>query len=337
MAGEDHEPATEAAPTAEETFALVGNEVRAGILRTLSDARGGEGSPPSLSFSELRSRVDADVRSSQFNYHLQQLVGQFVEKRADGNAQLVEDVVDREDGGYALRPEGTMLTRTIRARTTGDESVDRLAVDLDCYHCGTPVEATYRNSIFKMQCPDCEYLYEYDLVPPGVLDDDERTLLSQVGEHQRHVRLSFARGACPLCGNAVGVRFVPPSDTGYPRPDLREACINRACDHCGHRNYLRVGEALLRDPALISFCHERGLDVTTTPIWELEFAATDRFTTVRSTDPWEVALCVSLDGVSASGAERSSADRSSGRGPREGDALELVVDEDLSVVERDDP
>ncbi len=188
MAGEDHEPATEAAPTAEETFALVGNEVRAGILRTLSDARGGEGSPPSLSFSELRSRVDADVRSSQFNYHLQQLVGQFVEKRADGNAQLVDDVVDRKDDGYALRPEGTMLTRTIRARTTGDESVDRLAVDLDCYHCRTPVEATYRNSIFRMQCPDCEYLYEYDLVPPGVLDDDERTLLSQVGEHQRHVR-----------------------------------------------------------------------------------------------------------------------------------------------------
>ncbi|MFH5797758.1 hypothetical protein [Haladaptatus sp. CMAA 1911] len=42
------------------------------------------------------------------------------------------------------------------------------------------------------------------------------------------------------------------------------------------------------------------------------FAVTDRHLTVRSTDPWEVALRVTLDG----------------------DALELVVDEDLRVGER---
>jgi hypothetical protein len=319
MTGDDHDASTgdddasaDGPLTTEETFALVGDEVRAEILRALSDERGGEGELPSLSFSELRERVDVDVRSSQFNYHLQRLVGRFVENRAEGNAQLVEDVVPPDDDGYALRPEGTTLTRTIRARTgTGEGSLGPVAVDLDCYHCGTPVEATYDNATFRLQCPDCEYLYEYDLVPPGVLDGEAETL-SRVAEYVRHVRLAFARGVCPLCGNSVDTSFDPPEETGYPRPDLREVCVNRSCDHCGHRNYLKVGEALLRDPDLIAFCRERGLDVTTTPIWELEFAVTDRNVVVRSTDPWEVALDLALDG----------------------DTLELVVDEDLAVVER---
>ncbi|WP_327050656.1 winged helix-turn-helix domain-containing protein [Halomicrococcus gelatinilyticus] len=298
--------------TTEETFALVGDEVRAEILRALSAERGGEGELPSLSFSELRERVDADVRSSQFNYHLQRLVDHFVENRAEGTAQLIEDVVPSDDDGYALRPEGTTLTRTIRARTgTGEGSLDPVAVGLDCYHCGTAVEATYDNATFVLQCPDCEYLYEYDLVPPGILDGEAETL-SRAAEYVRHVRLAFARGVCPLCGNAVDTSFDPPGETGYPRPDLRAVCVNRSCDHCGHRNYLKVGEALLRDPDLVSFCRERGLDVTSTPIWELAFAATDRDVDVRSTDPWEVALEVELDG----------------------ETLELVVDGNLAVVER---
>lgn len=77
-------------------------------------------------------------------------------------------------------------------------------------------------------------------------------------------------------------------------------------------DYLTVGEALLGDAELIAFCHERGLDVTGTPIWELEFAATDRHTTVRGTDPWEIALSVT----------------------RDGDTVELVVDHTLTVTER---
>jgi hypothetical protein len=75
---------------------------------------------------------------------------------------------------------------------------------------------------------------------------------------------------------------------------------------------LTVGELLLGDPELVAFCHERGLDVANTPIWDLEFAATDRHVTVRSEAPWKVSLSVPLDG----------------------ETLELTVDESLTVVER---
>ena len=91
MAGDA--PMDQRAPA--DAFALVGNETRAEILRVL-----GEEPWAGLSFSELRSRVDPDLDSGQFNYHLQQLVGQFVR---------------HTDDGYEMRPAGVTLYRTIRA------------------------------------------------------------------------------------------------------------------------------------------------------------------------------------------------------------------------------
>lgn len=310
---DDAPPTTYGSLTPEEAFALVGNEVRAEILWELSNTRAGEGDIPALSFSELRSRIDTDIDSSQFNYHLQQLIGRFVERSDEGAAQLVDRIVDRMDEGYVLRPEGTRLTRTIRAGTSPEQSsLAPFELGIDCYFCGTAVEATYQNAIFMARCPGCEYLYEYDLTPPGIIADDEGSVLRQISEYTRHRRLSFARGVCPLCANALDTQFVSPSETGYPRADQREVLINRWCDHCGERNYLKLGEVLLRDPALISFCYGHALDVTTTPIWELEFTVTDRYVTIRSTDPWKIELRLTLDD----------------------DTLELVVDDDLNVVEK---
>ena len=215
--------------------------------------------------------------------------------------------------GYALRPEGTTLTRTVRSMTfTGDATREPFGVGLDCYFCGTAVEAAYGNGICKIQCPDCEFLYDYNLTPPGVIGEDDAETLCRVARYNRHVRLAFADGVCPYCASDVGVSFQDPADTGYPGRDRRTILLHRACDHCGNMDNLTLGEFLLRDPELVAFCHEHGVDVLSTPIWELEFAATDRFVTVRSRDPWEFALEVRLDG----------------------DSLELVVDEELDVVER---
>jgi hypothetical protein len=74
---------------------------------------------------------------------------------------------------------------------------------------------------------------------------------------------------------------------------------------------MSVGLSLLYNSSLIAFFQERDLDITTTPIWELEFAMTDRFVDIRSSDPWKIALCVEQDG----------------------DELELVVDDDLTVLD----
>lgn len=279
-------------------FELVANEVRAEIVRTLGRFAYEEGSRATLAFSDLRSRSDVDVVSSQFNYHLQRLVGQFVEKT---------------DDGYRLRPEGKTLYRTIRAGTFGDrETLSGVAVGVDCYHCGSPIEVAYDDGMFTVHCESCETLYDLIVAPPGTVGSDE-DLLYRLDQYNRHLRVAFARGVCPTCMNGLDTEFVRPEDTGFADSVRRDVYVYRSCDHCGNHSYLSVGSALLHHPALIAFCYERGLDLTTTPRWELEFAATDRHVTVRSTDPWEVSLSVSVDG----------------------DTLKLVVDGDLSVVDRE--
>lgn len=281
-----------------DTFALVGNAIRAEILRTLGEARGQRGARPVLAFAELRRRVDIEVPSSQFNYHLQRLVGTFLE---------------RTDDGYRMRPEGTTLYRTVRSGTLDrDASLGPFDAGFDCHFCAATVEASYEDGLFSMRCPDCGYGYRNSTrVPPGAFADGAE-LLSRVDTHDRHKLLAFARGVCPTCVNRLESDLVRAGESALPSTEHDEVYVVRSCARCGNQDYRRVGEALLQRPAVVSFFHDRGLDVATTPTWELEFAATDRHVTVRSEDPWAVAL----------GLERH------------GDRLELVVDGDLTVTER---
>ncbi|WP_158058285.1 winged helix-turn-helix domain-containing protein [Halorussus halophilus] len=281
---------TDAAP--QEAFALIGNEVRAEIVRALGAEQSGH---VVLPFSELRSRVATDVNSSKFNYHLQELVGQFVTKTEEG---------------YKLRPEGLSLYRTIAAGSfTREASLAPFEVGLDCYFCDAPVEATYDDGQFLIRCSDCGHRYCHTMVPPSVVDDQQE-LLTRVANYTRYETLAVAGGVCPTCLNGVGTEFIPAGESPHHAGDQLDVLARRSCDHCGETHFMSLGVALLDHPELVTFCHERGLDVATTPIWDLEFASTDRSVTVRSRDPWEVALTLSLDG----------------------DRLELVVDGDLSVV-----
>lgn len=281
----------------EDAFALVGHEVRQAILLALSTPNGDSLNTPVLSFSELYARVDPDVNTSNFNYHLQQLLGHFVEEREDDTAHLNPDVAD--EPGYALRPEGLLLTWIVRAgTTTTDATLDTFDAGFDCYHCNTRVEATYENGLFLIECPGCDYHYAYNPTPPGITHgtDAPADVLDRVGAYNKTVRGGVARGVCPFCANAVDGRFVAAADTNYPRRDLREVFIHRTCDHCGFIDYLTVGEyLLLRNTALISFCLAHDVDVTAGPLWGFEFAATDTCVTVEQTEPWAVSFVLVLD------------------------------------------
>jgi hypothetical protein len=338
--GDRGEELTYGGLTPVEALRLVGDEVRAEVLFALSDAREGAGGPPVLSFSELRDRVDVDVDSSQFNYHLQQLVGRFVERREpEGDVDReVTAFANREDG-YALRPEGTMLTRILRSGTYTDTGeLDPFPADFDCYFCGSEVEAVYRNWLFSVRCPDCDHLYDHNFTPPGILAADRETTLARVAAYNRHVRLGFARGVCPYCANGVGATVYEADDLGYPRADHRVALVNRRCGHCGNMDYLTVGETACREPALVAYAFDHGVDVTRTPLWDLPFAMTDEHVTVRDRDPWRLALDLApgdlvRDGAQAPGDDPTGAAGAGGDAGATGGRLELVFDGDLALVE----
>jgi hypothetical protein len=280
-----------------DAFRLVGNEVRAEILRTMGDARLEQRYSPVVSFSDLRSRVDTDIRSSRFNYHLQQLVGRYLEREADG---------------YRMRAEGRELYQTLRAGVFETrEDVPAVNAGFECYYCSTGVEAALESGAVRIACPGCEYVYALAGAPPGAVRDGG-IALDRIEQQYHHRHLSFARGVCVTCGNEPDTELVPVGDLPFDDPERQALYVYRSCGNCGDQRHLTLGTALLDDPELRAFCLDHGVDVLSTPLWELEFAATDRGVTVRSTNPWLVSLTVT-DGD---------------------DTLELVVDGELTVRDR---
>jgi len=276
-----------------ETFATIGNETRAEILRIL-----GEDPYAELSFSELRSRMTEDIDSGQFNYHLKQLRGQFI---------------DQTDDGYTLRPEGVTLYRLIRAGSfTQELQLEPFDINLDCYFCGAAVEAHYETGVFSIVCAGCAYQYGKARLPPSAIDPDEpRAALSLIDQYLRQNILALSRGVCPFCVNRLDISFVPGEEVWMDSARELDVLVKYACDHCGNRHYLSIGLSLLYNASLIAFFERHDIDITTVPHWELEFAITNDAVTVHETDPWEVSLEV-------------------GRG---GERLEFVVDHDLTVLE----
>lgn len=293
----DDTRAAEAAEPASDAFALVGNEIRAEIIRVLGDARVAARVQPVLTFTELRERIDPDVRSSRFNYHLQKLVGVYVTSTEDG---------------YRMRNEGRVLYQTLRAGTFNPQRTTSIGdAGFDCYFCDTRVGATIDEGAVQIQCPDCDYLYGLSGAPPGAVED-EAVDLDQVERFYHHRHLAFARGLCITCGNEPGIEFLPGDAFPYADPERSELYVYRGCENCGDQRHLSLGTALLPTPVLVEFCRDHGVDVLDTPLWELEFAATDRGVTIHSRDPWEVSLAVEYDD----------------------ETLELVVDDDLTILEQ---
>ncbi|MFB6125012.1 MAG: ArsR family transcriptional regulator [Halanaeroarchaeum sp.] len=297
--------AAELATSIKEAFSLVGNEVRATILTTLAvgeddsvrtpTATGSGTAEPTFSFSELRERVDPSMDSSQFNYHLQRLVPTFVVKDEDG---------------YRLHPRGIKLYRAIAAGTYTREAVlAPIEAGFDCHFCNSPVVGRYEDDRFTIRCPTCRHRYASHLLPPSVVDD-KTDLFRRVDRVTRATLSAVADGVCPTCLNELDGDLLAAEDADVEDVHL-DVVVARHCSRCGDRWFASVGEMLVHDAELIGFASERGLDVTTTPTWEMPFVATDRHMTVESRDPWRLTLAV----------------------PVAGDILSLTVDASLSVVE----
>lgn len=249
-----------------------------------------------LSLSGLRGEMDTDVEPSQLHYHLDQLDGHFV---------------DSDDDGYHIRPEGIRLYLTIHAGTLDRQREVAIDPDFDCHICGTTLESSFAKGVVRVECPECVELFGYDflLVPMAAFEDDIGAFsLANFREYIGLKTLFLARGVCPNCANTLEPEFRYSEEHDYPR----KVHTHQLCDLCKANWKTTLGRVLLADLEVLLFCYDHGKDVLSTPYWELEFAAMDEHLTVRDDDPWEISLRVTLDG----------------------ETLELVVDGDLNVIER---
>lgn len=170
--------------TPDETFALLGDETRVGILQALWDefesGRGGNSVP----YSKLFDQTAIDD-SGNFSYHLQKLIGPFVRKT---------------DDGYEPKQTGTNVMRAVVEGTVIDDpSFGPTPIDSACPICGGAIEIAYWDELMTVSCTECE----------GRIHG---------GDGPGHL-FGRRRGVCPACLGVIGsCTSGPRTSTSRARP-----------------------------------------------------------------------------------------------------------------------
>ena len=271
-----------------DAFALVGNETRLGILEALWRA---DDEP--VRFSALNDAVGMRD-SAQFNYHLGKLTDQYVRKTEDG---------------YELRNAGAKIVRAVLAGSFNEHpELDSFVIDDGCTRCDEPLVASYEDEMLALDCPNCGRAHgEYSFPPGGLHDRTNEEVLNAFDQRVRHLHCLAKDGVCPECSGRMRTEL---SKEG-------ECCLgvglraDHVCEQCDHSLCSAIGLSLLDRSPVVAFYRDHGIDLGTTPYWQLDWCVSDDHTTVRSTDPWELEIDVAL------GDER----------------LRATLDEDLALVE----
>lgn len=298
-----------------EAFKCLASEHRLAILLALWEEYEPFQEKNTVPFSVLRQKVGMRDKG-RFHYHLRQLTDRFVE---------------RTDAGYRLRPAGLQIVQTVIAGVgITDLELEATAVERECNLCGCETRAAYRDGKLFWVCVGCDGLFEIDEFPEGALAGwefnpagftDRNPAEAQNAATSQSVMQSAVAGVCDVC---MG-----------PMDGWLDACTTHAgdgvCSHCGFRDAAvarfrcRVCKRhhqmvprwlVLEHPAVVALYYENGVALqyevgeANQPRRELNFQAFHDQELV-STDPPLVRVTVEYDG----------------------DGLELVIDDELSIVE----
>lgn len=260
--------ATEA-PSAAEAFGLLGNETRTAILRALLED---ERETP-LSFSELYEAVGGED-SGRFNYHLQQLVGHFVERTEDG---------------YAFRHPGRRIAHAILAGTyTEHARMEPTPAPGACYACGVEaLRARYEDEQFRIRCEECgETLLSVPFPAVAVRNREPAEVLDAFDRWSTTQGRLAADGVCPECTGRMD---------GEISTDVSSfidfAVVPRfECRVCGRRAVTSFGSVALGHPEVIAFHHRHESYPRQRPYWTVEQLVGFRHTAIEGEDPWRVSV-----------------------------------------------
>jgi DNA-binding transcriptional ArsR family regulator len=275
-------------PDPAELFSVVGNETRVEILRAFVErrrencerARAGEleemeAWEATLSFSELQEAVGIED-SGQFNYHLQQLLGRYV--------QEVED-------GYMLTLNGTEIAGTILSGGYGGATMEEQELDADCTVCDADVVAGYRAGALVVHCEDDHFLMGQGLPTGAVEGKSLEELLTLTARLARHENELLVSGTCSYCYGPTTVEVGEAADW----QDC-EFGLQGFCKRCGMLFAGAVGTVLLGHPAVVAFYHDHGVDARERMPWELGFLRGAEQVERIGEDPDRFAVTVSADG-----------------------------------------
>lgn len=283
----------------DDAFAVLGNETRMKILRTLGDAT------QSLSFSELREQVGIGD-SGQFNYHLDKLEGHFVSK---------------SDGEYALRQAGKrVIEAVLSGAVTAAPIIERTEIDMDCPYCDGPLEMRYFEERAEMYCTECAGTYgsvrtqstaeSIDdgflgtmFLPPAGLEGRTPLEIMETGATWTNLRsVATAGDICPRCSASVETEAIVCESHEFTA-GLCEQCdrhhqvrFESQCTNCIFFTSGVYAARLVMDPDFLSFQIDHELNpVTPTRVAEWLRLLLDYEEDVLSTEPFEARFTFTLD------------------------------------------
>lgn len=301
-----------------EAFGLIAHETRIDILRVLATT---DRANRPVSFSEILGQID-DVRSSRFNYHLNELTGQFIEQTEDG---------------YDFRRPGRRVAQAILSgAVTGNQLSELTEVEQDCHHCGGSLEIMYHDGRVAIYCTECSGTYvssnyqdahddvpdEYgflglhDLPPAGIANRSPSEAVDEAHRWSLLDTLSMVNNSCPRCS----ARFEEWIDVCEDH-DGGDSCCDRcgyrheviysaACSNCTFDRRLPFGMILIETTELQSFLTSRGFNLIDEGYEDFSAVFKNYEEDVIERDPLEVRFTYSLGG----------------------DELSLTVDEERNVL-----
>lgn len=283
-----------------EAFGILGNQARLAILLELWEAHDPLDEPNTLPFSELYDRIDIGD-SGNFTYHLDKLVGPFVEQTEDG---------------YRLTLRAHQILRAVLAGTLAEhETFEEEPVDVECHRCGAPVVVDYRDSVLYERCTSCEGRWQNDdrdgtlraVYRPraGVIGRSPQEFFRHGNTWDRLRVMAQLEGVCPDCSGAVARSFGVCEDHDTSDATVCAACgsfwaikLRTRCEVCKADARMAPFAHIHTEPRVKAFYHAH--DVDPDALYDRSDSAAIRETiaAVRVVDqePLRVRVTIGIDG-----------------------------------------
>lgn len=257
------------------SFGQLANTTRLEIMQVLAT----DDTP--LSYTTLFEQVSVEDKG-QFNYHLRQLVDEFVQKGEDG---------------YHLNQSGLRAANVLASNALELGSNRQFQrINSQCGACGgEAVEIGYQAGEAIVRCLDCErHLTRFDFPPAAV---NIYALEEFVDAFARRTRAYFRLaddGVCPFCAHPLSTEIQPSAAT-----QADEIPAVGTCSECPAGIRAPVGLLLSNRPRIQSLFTDLDIDFRETSFWEFEWC-TFNAPTIHQTNPLVTELTIEAGGESIS-------------------------------------
>ncbi|TMT81748.1 ArsR family transcriptional regulator [Haloterrigena sp. H1] len=263
-----------------DAISALGNSKRLEILLALDKVEEEHQKPwHTMTFTELYGAVDVDS-SSQFSYHLDQLVGQFVSETPDG---------------YRLTYSGNKIVRTVVSdvyeSTSAFEDSEVAGACLFCEE--TSLLATLDAEQFRIRCTSCDAILVTDFFPKSqTRGRTTEEIIESFGYRIWSMYIQLRGDVCPECFGRV--------DTAVDVYEHDGKTIHlhvSSCRECQHIITIPIEVTVAFHPAVLYLLWEHGISLLDVPLWEFfEFITSDVIVTdIVSDDPFVATFEITLD------------------------------------------